>query len=180
MSSIKKILIAAITLDGKIAKSADHDVDWTSKEDKAFFRDETKKAGVVIFGSSTYKAIGRPMPDRLNIIMTRHPEDYADKEKEGLLEFTTDDPQTILEKLAKRGFNKVVIGGGSAIYSLFLEKKLIDEIYLTIAPKIFGKGVDLFKEMDIENVGLELLEVGKLGNGGEVLMKYKLNANLQM
>lgn len=171
------ILIAAITLDGKIAKSAYHNVNWTSKTDKQFFRKKTRKAGAVIFGSNTYEAIGRPMPKCLNIIMTRQPHKYQSKTQEGLLEFTSDSPQAILSDLTKRGFKKAVIGGGSAIYSLFLKEKLIDEIYLTIAPKIFGKGVSLFQEIDVDESDWELIDISRLEKS-EVLVKYSKLDNL--
>lgn len=170
---MKKIIIAAITLDGKIAKHPGHDVDWTSKQDKQFFRAETKKAGAVIFGSSTYDTIGRPMPDRLNIVMTRTPEKYAAVEKPGLLEFSADLPRAILGRLEERGFKSVVIGGGSVIYSFFLKDKLVDEIYLTIAPKIFGAGIALFQQMDIPEVDCELMSCTKLTKN-EVLVRYKI------
>lgn len=165
-------MIAAVTLDGKISQNARADVNWTSRKDKQFFRDQTTAAGVVIFGSTTYQAIGRPMPNRLNIVMTRHPENFANKTAPGILEFTSDEPRAILDKLAKRGYNTVVIGGGGAVYSLFLEQGLIDEIYLNVVSKIFGTGISLFREMDIQNMSLELIEVSRLGVG-EVLLKYK-------
>lgn len=171
---MKKIIIAAVTADGKIAKNSKHNVDWTSKEDKDLFRSETKKAGVVIFGSKTYGAMGKELPGRLNIIMTKNPKKYSDKEKKEVLEFTSKSPKAILDNLAKRGYNKVIIGGGSDIYSLFLQSKLVDEIYLTIVPKIFGKGINLFKDMNIKEMNLELVGVEKTGGNGEVLIKYKL------
>lgn len=170
---MKTIIIVAVTLDGKIAKDSTQNVDWTSKEDKDFFRRETKRIGVVIFGAKTYTAIGRPLPDRLNIIITKEPQKYKYLKQPNLLEFTSDPPEMILEALAKRGYKEVVIGGGSTIYSLFLQKNLIDEIYLTIAPKIFGKGVNLFKEMEIEEINLELIELNQLGEG-EILVKYRI------
>lgn len=39
------ILMVAITVDGKIARSADHYPDWTGKADKRFYVEVTKKAG---------------------------------------------------------------------------------------------------------------------------------------
>ncbi len=171
---MKIILIAAITINGKIAKYKGHTVDWTSKKDKQFFRDETKKAGVVIFGSTTYRAIGRPMPDRLNIVMTRNLVSFSDQWKKGLLEFTNESPNVIVASLKKHGFKSMVIGGGSEIYSLFLQNGLIDEIYLTVAPRIFGKGVNLFSEIDIADLKLELFDVSRLDQG-EVLLKYRVS-----
>jgi dihydrofolate reductase len=170
---MKKILIAAITLDGKIAQHKRHNVNWTSRLDKQFFRAETKKAGVVVFGANTYKAIGGPMPDSLNIVMTREPKKFASQQQPNHLEFTSDSPRGILDNLRTRGYTKVIIGGGAVIYSLFLQAGLIDEIYLTIAPKIFGRGINLFKDVKIKDIDLELMEVGRLGKG-EILLKYKI------
>jgi len=169
---MKKILIAAITLNGKIAKNKNHNVTWTSKKDKIFFRSQCKKAGVVVFGSRTYKTIGRPMPGCLNIVMTREPKKYQNKAKKQILKFTNDSPKTILDKLAQQGYNKVIIGGGQGIYSLFLKKGLVNEIYLTIAPKIFGKGIGIFEETVLPKTNLKLIQTKKLGPS-EILLKYK-------
>ena len=170
---IKKILIAAVTIDGKITKDISETVNWTSKKDKEFFREQTKKAGVVIFGSKTYHAIGHPMPNRLNIIMTRAPQKYKKEHTPGLLEFTNQDPKSIIHHLENRGFTEVVIGGGSGVYTLFLKEKLIDEMYLTIAPKIFGKGIPLFSDIEIDEINAQLTEIAPLGKD-EALLKYAL------
>ena len=50
--AIKTILLMAQTLDGKIAKYADHFPDWTGKADKQLFVRETRQAGAIIMGSS--------------------------------------------------------------------------------------------------------------------------------
>lgn len=170
---MKVIIIAAVTLDGKISHAADEDVQWTSAADKKFFSQETKAAGVVIFGSTTYQAMGRALPGRLNIVMTRHPEKFSDQTRSGILEFTDLAPAAILDNLAERGYNTVIIGGGSAVYSLFLAANLVDEIYLNVVAKIFGRGVSLFHELDINPIDLELLAFDPLGEG-EVLLKYRV------
>ena len=170
-SQMTKILIAAVTLDGKIAKDGQHNNNWTSKEDKRFFRQQVQKTGAVIFGAGTYQAMGRAMPGVLNIIITRQPSKYQDQPDK--VEFTNQPPKIILDKLVKRGYTQVIIAGGQAIYSLFLQAGLVDEIYLTIAPKIFGRGLNLFKELGDLDLNFKLLTVSPLGPG-EVLVKYKL------
>ena len=47
---MKVILLAALTLDGKLARNSAHFVDWTSREDKKLFFQTTKRAGVLIIG----------------------------------------------------------------------------------------------------------------------------------
>ena len=151
---MKTFLIAALSADGFIAKDSGHLADWTSKEDKKFFMEITKKVGVIIMGQNTYETIGKPLPDRLNIVYS------YDKKYEGV-EVTQKNPKELLEDLEKRGYREVVIGGGSQIYTMFMEKGLVDTLYLSVEPVIFGKGLTLFdKELDIK---LELEKELKLG-----------------
>ncbi|PJA88044.1 MAG: hypothetical protein CO140_01000, partial [Candidatus Moranbacteria bacterium CG_4_9_14_3_um_filter_40_7] len=67
---MKIIMIMAMTLDGKIAKSSDHFPDWTSKEDKKYFAKVSKEAGVVIMGDKTFFTFPAPLKDRLNVVFT--------------------------------------------------------------------------------------------------------------
>jgi dihydrofolate reductase len=171
---MKTILIAAITLDGKIARKPVEAVTWTSKKDKSFFKKETQKAGVSILGSNTYKTIAKkPFAKTLHIVMTHHPEKFAAKHtKPEALEFTKSTPKKILKDLSTRGFKQAVISGGSEIYAAFLKADLVDEIYLTIVPKIFGKGIPLFKEINIKPTDFKLFNTTKLGPH-EILLQYK-------
>ena len=161
-------LVMAITLDGKIGKSPDHFPDWTGKEDKKFFAEITKKAGVVIMGSKTFDTIGYPLPSRKNIILTRDKRRTSQWEN---LVYTDKRPKELLEELESEGFAQVVLAGGSLINSLFAEENLIDEIFVTIAPKIFGYGLSLFSEE--VSMELELEAVNTLGRN-LVCLKYKV------
>mgnify|MGYP001611657841 CR=1 FL=1 len=149
----------AITVDGKIAKHTTHPATWTSKADKKVFIEATKNAGVIIMGQTTYDTIGRPLPGRLNVVM--NPEPDTSKNIPGTLEFTNTQPVELLKELEVRGFNTVIIGGGSTINGLFLNQGLLDEVWLTIEPRLFGEGLQLFRGADV-NVELQLLEVVKL------------------
>ncbi|HKK54251.1 MAG TPA: dihydrofolate reductase family protein, partial [Patescibacteria group bacterium] len=64
--------------------------------------------------------------------------------------------------------------GGANLNSLFLKNKLIDEMIITIEPKIFGAGLDLFSsEFD---ANLELKSVEKINNNA-INIKYKVIYN---
>ncbi len=165
---MKVTLLMAITLDGKIGKDADHFPDWTGKEDKKLFVEMTKKAGVLIMGSKTFDTIGKPLPDRKNIIITRSKHRKSEWKN---LEFTNKTPHEILEKLETENFTEVILAGGSQINSLFARANAINEIVVTICPKIFGSGIGLFTE-DIE-MNLTLLGMKKISE--DVLcLKYKV------
>jgi len=167
---MKLILMIAITLDGKIAKHTTQLADWTSKADKKIFVEETKKAGVIIMGKTTYNTIGRPLPGRLNVVMDLKPD--TSKNIPGSLEFTNTQPKELIKELESRGFENIILGGGSTINGLFLKENLIDEIWLTIEPKIFGSGLDLFRGVDV-NLDLKLKEVRKLDKN-VIQARYKI------
>lgn len=164
---MKVTLLMAMTLDGKIAKDSDHFPDWTGKADKKFFMERTKEAGCLIMGSKTFDTIGRPLPGRKNVIMTRK---ERDSEWENLV-FTADSPQEILANLKSEGYEEAILGGGAQINTLWAEGGLIDEVVLTISPLFFGQGMGLFSE-EVE-LNLELVELTTLDDD-LVCVHYKV------
>jgi dihydrofolate reductase len=134
---MKVFIIVASTADGFIAKNEDHPAIWTSKEDKKHFVELTKQAGVIVMGSKTFKTLPKPLKDRHNIIYSKT------KIFEGA-EVTNKDPLSLIKDLENRGYNEVAICGGRGIYSMFLKSGVVDTIYLTIEPVIFGSGINIF------------------------------------
>jgi len=136
-------LMVAITVDGKIARSSDHYPDWTGKADKHLYVEITKKAGVMIMGSTTFDIIGRVLPGRKTIVMTRNPDRRSDRED---LVYTHSPPEEIIADLASQGYDEAVVVGGAKINQLFAAKGLIDELILTISPHAFGSGLSIFSD----------------------------------
>lgn len=133
------------------------------------FKRVSQEAGVVVMGSRTFDTIGRALPGRLNVVMTRRPEQYESDEN---LVFWSGCPRSLLDDLSSKGYETVVLAGGATINSLFARDGLIDELYLTIAPKLFGQGLSLFAEsLDLD---LELLEVRCL-QAQTILLTYRIN-----
>ena len=164
---MKIILMMAMTADGKIAKNSDHFPNWTSKEDKKMFAEVTKEHGAVIMGDKTFFTFPKPLSDRLNVVFTLL-ENPPETEN---VKWVTGEPEKVLLELKKMGYKSAVLGGGTYMNSQFLEKKLIDEIWLTIEPKIFGDGLGVFSG-DF-NIDLKLLGVEKI-NENSVVVKYKV------
>jgi len=164
------ILIMAQTADGKIARGSHELVDWTSKEDKRFFIEKTKEAGVMIMGSNTFRTIGKALPGRLSIVLTSRPDEA--KGEPGTLEFTDKSPREILGDLERRGYKTAAVVGGASVNSAFLTEGLIDELYLTVEPRIFGEGMSVFKSAP-ENVRLKLLDTRQLSDE-VVLLHYRV------
>ena len=162
--------MCAITLDGKIAKNSGEFINWTGSEDKKIFARETKKSGVVIMGNNTYKTIGRPLKDRLNVVLTSNTVNKTSQK--GVLEFTSHSPSEIQHDLVTRGFKKVFVIGGGEVNALFMKIGLIDEVWLTVVPKVFGKGISLFGDFD-GDVALEFISCERLANG-LIFVKYRI------
>ena len=165
---MKVTLLMAMTLDGKIAKNDHHFPDWTGSADKQLFVRITKRAGVIIMGSKTFDAIGKPLPERKNIVMTRN---RSRRSVGSELIFTDQSPEATLKNLEKMGYSEVVLAGGSVVNSLFARAGLIDEMVITVAPRIFGTGISFFiEEMDLQ---LELMTVENLGRD-HVVLHYRV------
>lgn len=170
MKRTKVILICVSSLDGKIAKDAQDSVDWTSSADRKFFAQETKKAGVVLMGRATHLAIGKVLPERLNVVFTSQAKKF--KNDPGSLEYTSQKPKSVLKALAKRGYQRVMLIGGPSLNDSFLREGLIDEIWLTVESLILGKGIGLFGENN-HLIRTKILSFDKLGESG-ILIKYRI------
>ncbi|MDD5589587.1 MAG: dihydrofolate reductase family protein [Candidatus Portnoybacteria bacterium] len=168
---MKIIMLMATTVDGRIGKDSKHFPDWTSREDKKIFASESKKAGVVIMGGRTFDTFPAPLKERLNVVLTS---DKERKEIPGQVKiYRKKSPKFIKEDLENKGFKKAILGGGAFVNGLFLKKKLVDEIIIIIAPKLFGKGLSLIDDRFDFDYKLKLLETNKI-NEDSVLLKYKI------
>lgn len=66
-----------------------------------------------------------------------------------------------------------VLGGG-AVYQFILENKLLDEIFVTIEPFLFGRGKEMFVG-GIRTTRVGLLSVRRLNQNGTLLLHYQIN-----
>jgi dihydrofolate reductase len=162
---ISAFIIAATTADGFIAKDEGHSpMAWTSKDDKKRFVELTKRAGVVVMGAKTFQTLPRPLKERINIVYSRS----SSKKFEGA-EVTQESPEALLRQLEARGFTEVAICGGSQIYTAFLKARVVERLYLTIEPVLFGQGMPLFNEA--LEYRLELISSNSTP-GGSLLLEY--------
>lgn len=121
---------------------------WNLKKDMKHFRSLTKDKTIVM-GRKTYESIGKPLPYRRNIVMTRNTHKYQ--------EIETMDKEKILD-LAKT--EDVIIIGGLQIYTLFMPyadiiyQTIINKVYEgdTMSPKISSNDFYLYeKRVEIED-----------------------------
>lgn len=170
---MKVILIMVQSINGKVRLIINKNQPWSSQEDKKHFSKVTKEIGVVIMGRKTFEEIGKPLDKRKNIVLTGEPEKYQKLEKKytGSLFFTDEKPESLLNRLEKEGYQTVALIGGPTINALFLEKNLIDEIYLTIEPVIIEGDLSLFSYVQ-GTYQFKLNEVINLNNDA-ILLKYQ-------
>ena len=115
----------------------DNHMPWHISEDLKFFK-RTTLGKPVIMGRKTFESIGKPLPERPNLVVTRNPDWSAD----GVQVFTS--LRGALEAAQKLG-EEIIIGGGAEIYRQALP--LTDKIYLTYIHKTI-EGDTFFPEFD--------------------------------
>jgi dihydrofolate reductase len=73
-----------------------------------------------------------------------------------------------------RGYREAVMAGGAGANALFLEAGLVDEIWLTVEPLIFGTGIGLLSGAEFD-LRASLISVEQLNERGTVHLKYSVN-----
>lgn len=111
---------------------------WHLPADLAHFKQVTM-GKPIIMGRKTYESIGRPLPGRANIVLTRSQSFHA----EGV--FTANTLQQALDFAT--GESEVMIIGGSSIYELALP--VADRLYMTYVDNSC-EGDAWFPEFDLE------------------------------
>jgi len=113
-------LIVAASENNVIGR--DNTLPWDLPDDLQFFREKTE-GHPIILGRKNYESIGRPLPNRTNIIVSRQ----EGLEIEGCTVFTSIEEAIDWAKQIDDG-EAFVIGGGQ-IYKLALP--MADRVYLT-------------------------------------------------
>lgn len=119
------ILIAAVTLDGFIARSENDPMEWS--QDLHLFKEQTMSFPLIM-GSTTRSILQKELEGREIITITRN-----------------DDPERIIKGIKAK---KCFIAGGGRTYARFANH--LTHIYLTIHPFAFGSGIKLFHHLEKE------------------------------
>lgn len=176
VNNMKVVMVDVISANGKLTRGWDPNIyKWTSREDQEFFFDQIAQNNLIVMGSGTYRAI-RPklkvQSKKLRIILTSSPEKYEKEQVKGALEFSSETPGELAQRLEKKYKQMLLVGGGK-INSAFLKANLVDEIYLTIEPMIFGQGKNLVAEGELDSK-LKLKSLKKLNKRGTIHAVYSV------
>lgn len=96
---------------------------WHIPEDFKHFK-ETTSGHTIVMGENTFKSIGKPLPNRTNIVLSIDPEFHP----EGVIVVRSIDEA--LEKARETEPEEVFICGGASVYRQFLP--FAERLYLTL------------------------------------------------
>jgi dihydrofolate reductase len=162
---MKTILIFVSTTDGKVTKWGDPHVKlWSSHQDQDYYKKIWNESRLIVMGSNTFNAEPvNPSSNHQLIIMTGHPDKYKSFEISGPIELTA--------RFEKKGYEQMLVVGGPHIATSFLKEQLIDELWLTFEPKIFGIGGNFVTDGKLD-INLRLIHYAKVNEQGTLITKY--------
>lgn len=118
-------IIVAIGKNNEIGKN--NKLLWHIPEDLKKFKKITL-GKTVVMGKNTYESIGKPLPNRYNIVLTKNLKSFPNNCNEKLE--ICDNFSKIVEKY-KNSDEEVFIIGGAQVYKKTLELKIIEKLYIS-------------------------------------------------
>ncbi len=108
-------MILTLSKNGSLGETSP--MGWTVKEDKIWFRNVTKNVGTVVMGRKTFETMdNRPLPNRVNYIITHNPEKI--EKTDSVIPITLEDFRALKLK-------DYCVVGGYEIYHEFLKDAAI-------------------------------------------------------
>ena len=147
------MIIGIVAISKNFAIGKDGKLPWHYSADLKFFK-QTTTGHAMVMGWNTWESIGKPLPNRLNIVLTRkgeiedHPDVRVMRSKDDVLE---------LEATLN---TDVFIIGGSQTFDAFadeIEKWYVTEVPITVEdadtfmPRDFIDGFRLTETIDLED-----------------------------
>lgn len=166
-------LADVISLNGKITRDDDPKIrEWSSKEDWEHFVQLKDENEVIIIDRKTYEAV-QPVAEhgKLRVVFTSTPEQFRTASLPGQLEFVNESLSTLIQRLETEGYTKVLIAGGARLSSSFLAAGLVDDVYISFEPVLFGTGRPMLSEAPLD-ISLQLQSVSRLNERGTLLAYY--------
>jgi dihydrofolate reductase len=169
---MKTILIFVSTLDGKITKWGEpHVKSWSSHQDQDYYKKIWNESQLIVMGSNTFNAGSFPSSNPQLIIMTGQPDKYKSLNTSGRIEFTNESPVELTDRFKSKGHKQMLVVGGPHVATSFLKEQLIDELWLTFEPRIFGTGGNFATDVNLD-ISLRLVHLEKVNEQGTLITKY--------
>ncbi len=153
---MKKIIIAAVSENYVIGK--DGKIPWHSESELSHFKRTTIKFPILM-GRKTFTSLGNPLPDRLNLVLSRS----SDFTILGDNSFLFNSLSKVYDFCIRNNFTKLFVIGGGEIFSQLINQ--VDELWLskmkltvegdTIFPKINPAKWNLYSSEEFEEFIIE-------------------------
>lgn len=155
-------MIACISKDGGLGHEGN--LLWRFRDDQQFFR-ETTMGHPIVMGGKTFASIGRPLPGRENIVLSRSME-----QSEHVKVFR--EQAELMDYLGQYDGQKFIIGGAS-LYEMFLptaEKLYLTEVEATKPADVF------FPQFDRSQYDRRLIKAGDFDGTKYQMAEYTRKA----
>lgn len=139
-------IIAAVAKNNVIGNN--NKLPWHLPADLKHFKVITL-GHTIVMGQNTYESIGKPLPGRLNIVLSFDPNYKAP----GAL--VVNNLENAIKKAKETGEEELFIIGGASVFKQTID--LADKLYITYINKIF-KGDTFFPEINKQDWKLEKKE----------------------
>jgi dihydrofolate reductase len=169
---MKISIYIAVSVNGFISNKRNVP-DWLSPEYEQGLFSMCQKYKAVIMGKTTYNILAPnylPLTSEgTTVVLTT---DQQAKSDNPTVVFTQTNASEIVQMLIGKGHNEALIIGGAMTISEYINAGLVSDIYFVMEPVLFGSGLPLLKEIDLD-FKLKLSEVTKL-NESTVQLHYEI------
>ena len=156
------MIIGIVAISKNYAIGKEGKLPWHCSADLKFFK-ETTTGNAVVMGANTWRSIGKPLPNRLNIVLSRSGNIEVPVE---VMKLSSAEEVVELSKYLNRD---VFIIGGAKTFAEFadvIEKWIVTEVPMTI------DGADTFMPQNFLD-GFELKEIKDLGGDLHVKILHR-------
>lgn len=138
-----QIISHLVAVSNELVIGVDNDLPWNLKDDLAHFKKYTLNK-VIIMGRKTYESIGRPLPNRINYVISR-----TIKEIDGAHVFNNLEEAMLSAEKHNKNLdieNEIVIIGGGYLFEEtlpILNKLVITKVDCSVAGDVYYPKIDM-------------------------------------
>jgi dihydrofolate reductase len=138
-----KIISHLVAVSNELVIGVDNDLPWNLKDDLAHFKKYTLNK-VIIMGRKTYESIGRPLPNRINYVISR-----TIKEIDGAHVFNNLEEAMLSAEKHNKNLdieNEIVIIGGGYLFEEtlpILNKLVITKVDCSVAGDVYYPKINM-------------------------------------
>jgi dihydrofolate reductase len=159
------MIIGIVAIDQNLAIGKGGKLPWHYSADMKFFK-ETTIGNAVVMGRHTWLTLKKPLPDRLNIVLSNQ---LSQSSQDSLVVLA--DVESVLA-LARSITRNTFVIGGAKVYQSFqsrIDRWIVTEIPLTV------EGADTFMPSNFRD-GFEMYELRQLDGGLQVKFYERVSA----